>query len=261
MSSRDRHLLPEGPPLAGDSPPAVPDASLRSWAAMTNGAMTLSSRRSLIAASLREGIVSGAISAGAQLKQDELSAHFGVSPGPVREALRQLESEGLVRHFQNRGVFVADVSAAEAVAVLLPVRLILETHAFSIVQERLDNRLVAKLQHEVDTMHRGAETDDVATINEADVRFHELVVESSGAYQTSQLWHSVLPRIRLQFYRLTPRHPLLEEVADEHRQLLDALTNGDRARLAEVLEEHIVGTQTSLLGRDPTALDGSNQSV
>lgn len=239
-------------PLADHAAAPVEDSSLQKWA-RSSGGMTVTSGRSLIAASLREGIVSGALAAGEQLKQEELSEHFGVSPGPIREALRQLESEGLVRHYPNRGAFVTDVSADEAVAVLLPVRFLLEKYAFTLVQERLEDTLVAQLQREVDTMQRGADIGDVAMINEADVRFHERVVESSGAYQTIQLWHSVLPRIRMQFYRLTPRHHHLDEVPDEHRHLLQALRDGDPARLAEALEEHIIGTQASLLERGTPA--------
>jgi DNA-binding GntR family transcriptional regulator len=133
------------------------------------------------------------------------------------------------------------------------VRFLLEKYAFQIVQAQLDEALTARLQQEVDTMQRGADIGDVAMINEADVRFHERVVEASGAYQTIQLWHSVLPRIRMQFYRLTPRHHHLGEVPIEHRDLLQALRDGDPAHLAEVLEEHIVGTQASLLERGTPA--------
>lgn len=239
-------------PFADQKTAPAEDSSLQKWA-RSGGGMTVASGRSLIAASLREGIVSGAIDAGEQLKQDELSEYFGVSPGPIREALRQLESEGLVRHYPNRGAFVTDVSPEEAVAVLLPVRFLLEKYAFQLVQERLDEALVAQLQGEVDTMQRGADIGDVAMINEADVRFHERVVEASAAYQTIQLWHSVLPRIRMQFYRLTPRHRHLDEVPIEHRGVLQALRDGDPAHLAEVLEEHIIGTQASLLERGAPA--------
>jgi DNA-binding GntR family transcriptional regulator len=246
-------------PFAEEAASAEGDSSLQRWA-RSSGGMTFASGRTLITTSLREGIVSGAIAAGEQLKQDELSSYFGVSPGPIREALRQLESEGLVRHYPNRGAFVTDVSTEEVVAVLLPVRFLLEKYAFQIVQERMDERLAAKLQTEVDTMQHGADTQDVAMINEADVRFHEIVLESSGAYQTIQLWHSVLPRIRLQFYRLTPRHPHLDEVPIEHRDLLDALRSGDREHLAEVLQEHIIGTSSSLLNRAAPEAHNENGS-
>jgi DNA-binding GntR family transcriptional regulator len=246
-------------PSADEATPADGDSSLQRWA-RASGGMTVASGRTLITASLREGIVSGAIAAGEQLKQDELSAYFGVSPGPIREALRQLESEGLVTHYPNRGAFVTDVSAEEVVAVLLPVRFLLEKYAFQIVQERMDERLAVRLQQEVDTMQHGADTKDVAIINEADARFHELVVESSGAYQTIQLWHSVLPRIRLQFYRLTPWHHHLDEVPAEHRDLLRALRSSDREHLAEVLEDHIIGTSSSLLNRAAPAVRDGNRS-
>ena len=227
---------------------ASAESSLQTWARVNDG-MTVVTGRTAIAAALREAIVSGGIAAGEQLKQDELSAHFGVSPAPVREALRQLESEGLVRHYPNRGAFVSDVPADEVISVLLPVRLLLEKHALGRLLGGLDPDLVRRLQAQIDTMQRGAETNDIRMITEADVRFHELAVEASGADQTIQLWHSVLPRIRLQFYRLTPRHPDLTEVAEEHRVLLAALQSGKVEILDETLQEHIIGTSASLMQR------------
>ena len=249
MASRGRQTIEGGPSLRREE--ARPVSSLQKWA-RTSGGINVASGRSLISASLREGIISGAIPSGEQLKQDELSDYFGVSPGPIREALRQLESEGLVRLYPNRGVFVTDVSPEETVAVLLPVRFLLEKYAFQLLQGRLDEALAATLQREVDTMQRGADIHDVAMINEADVHFHELVVESSGVYHTIQLWHSVLPRIRLQLYRLAPRHIDLNEVPTEHRDLLEALRGKDPDHLAAVLEEHIIGTSASLLDRRNT---------
>lgn len=209
---------------------------------------TVASSRNLVVTILREAIVSGDITAGAQLKQDELAAHFKVSPAPIREALRQLESEGLVEHRPNRGAFVTELPADEALEVLLPIRLQLEDYAFQQVAPNLTPELVTDLREQIAAMGEGAARGDVPTINEADVRFHELVVEASGAFHTNQLWHSVLPRIRRQFYVLTPRHADLKEVQHEHVALLKALQDGDPHDLSVALREHIIGTISALMG-------------
>lgn len=207
----------------------------------------VASSRRVVLLALREAIVAGDIEAGAQLKQDELAAYFHVSPAPVREALRQLESEGLVQHHPNRGVFVTDLSPEEALEVLLPVRLQLEDYAFHRIASDLTAELLIDLETQVELMRDGATHGDIGMINEADVRFHELAVEASGAYHTIQLWHSVLPRIRRQFYVLTPRHPDLQDVPREHVVLLEALRAGNPEQLSAELREHIIGTSSVLM--------------
>ena len=71
-----------------------------------------SSRRQQVVDVLRDEITTGRRAAGEQLKQDQIARELGVSPGPVREALRQLESEGLAELVPNRGVFVAEIGRA-----------------------------------------------------------------------------------------------------------------------------------------------------
>lgn len=240
-------MVTSGRPVASERAALSPDASLEAWIG-SDGSLEPVSRRGQIVSALREAIVRGDIPPGTQLKQDELSVHFRSSPAPVREALRQLESEGLVEHYPNRGVFVSEVSEEELFAVLLPVRLLVEEYAMRRTSEHLSPELLAQLEEQVVQMERGAIRRDLPAINEADVRFHELTVAASGSYHTIQLWRSVLPRIRVQFYRLAPRHRNLKDIAAEHRALLECLTSGDQRAIEAALREHIVGTSSSLLG-------------
>jgi GntR family transcriptional regulator of gluconate operon len=201
----------------------------------------------LILQALRESIVSGRIPEGEQLKQEELSRYFDVSPAPVREALRQLESEGLVEHKPNRGVFVTDLTGEESLGVLLPIRLLLEKYALLHLRIPLDEGLRRALVREIQQMQVGADRGDIAMINEADARFHEITVNASGAPHTIQLWHSVLPRIRRQLYNLTPLHADLHAVPQEHEALLASIEQGDADQLAATLEEHIIGAAAALI--------------
>ncbi|MBO0880381.1 MAG: GntR family transcriptional regulator [Mycobacterium sp.] len=207
------------------------------------------SRRQQVVDLLRESIITGQLVAGQQLKQDQLGAQFGVSPAPIREAFRQLASEGLVEHIPNHGVFVTDVSADEFLGVLLPVRMAIESYAVPLAASQMTEETFAELERLIEAMEKGATSGDLAAINEYDVRFHELTIESAGSVHALQLWRSVQPRIRAQIYRLSPRHQNLKEIAAEHRKLLGALKRNNTAELLHEIEEHIVDSATDLLQR------------
>jgi DNA-binding GntR family transcriptional regulator len=218
-----------------------------------------SSRRQQLVDLLREEIIVGRLAPGDQLKQDVLCRDFAVSPAPVREALRQLESEGLVQHFPNRGMFVTDMTADELVGVLLPVRLAIESYAVVKAVPKLRSERLADLESIVESMKNCALSGDLRTINELDVRFHELTVEASGSAQALQLWRAVQPRIRALIYQLAPRHRELDEIVAEHQLLLETIRTGSVAVLRRVLDDHVVGTALRLLESDaPTS--GSHRS-
>ena len=237
--------VPQG--AAVDTQPEGTAPETKSWKPLPS-----SSRRQQVVDLIREAIITGAVPAGAQLKQDVLCAQFGISPGPVREALRHLESEGLVEHFPNRGVFVCNVNDVEFLGVLLSVRGVIEAYAVPLAAERMTAAEFAELDNLVEAIERRAAEGDLRAINELDVRFHELTVQASGSTDALQLWHTVLPRIRAQIYRLAPRHRHLDEIAVEHRGLLDALKTRDREIVLAAVEHHIVGTAGQLLKTSDT---------
>ncbi len=208
------------------------------------------SRREQIVVALREAIVTGEIPTGAQLKQDDLSEMFHASPGPVREALRQLVSEGLVEHYPIRGSFVCELATQELLEVLLPMRVIAEKYAMEVISADLPPELVASLEDQIATMEQGAAAADLVTVIEADVQFHRIMINAADSYHVTQLWNSVLSRIRVQLYRLGPRHRTLSDVAEEHRQLLAALQSGKATIIESALHEHIIGASTMLLAPD-----------
>jgi DNA-binding GntR family transcriptional regulator len=213
----------------------------------TMGPLPASSRRQQVVDVLRDAIISGDLVPGEQLKQDVLAARLTVSPGPVREALRQLESEGLVEHFPNRGVFVCDITTEEFLGVLLPVRSAIETFAVPLAARAMTSDQLAELQGIVEAMEMGAQAGDLRGINELDVQFHELTVKASGSTHALQLWHTVGPRIRAQIYRLAPRHRDAFEIAVEHRSLLEAIRTQDEPTIVSAVNEHIHGTAQELL--------------
>jgi DNA-binding GntR family transcriptional regulator len=191
---------------------------------------------------LREAIMVGDLADGERLIEDRIARELQTSRGPVREALRQLEHEGLVASYPYRGAVVIGVSDEEVQEVLIPVRLTLERFSFAKAIERMTDADFAELAKQVWVMSEAARTGDVLRSVEADLQFHELVLARSGQLHTTQVWRSIAPRIRAYFFRYG-RSGDLSRIAAEHDDLLKALQTRDREVILQALEQHIaVGT-------------------
>jgi len=129
---------------------------------------SLSPTRNQLVDILRESIIFGTLPPGTQIKQEEICKQFSCSPGPVREALRELESEGLLFHYPNRGVFVAEVSNHEIAEVLIPMRLLLEKFALCNTNLKFSSSAVASLNEQITAMRIGAETGNSKMAEEAE---------------------------------------------------------------------------------------------
>jgi DNA-binding GntR family transcriptional regulator len=187
---------------------------------------------------LRAAIISGRFEPGDRLIESALSAELGTSRGPVREALRQLESEGLVMSFPYRGAVVLGVSDEEVQEVLIPIRLTLERYSFVRALEKLTDDDFAELAKQIWLMEQAGKANDLMKLVEADLCFHEIVISASGQLHTVQIWRSIWPRIRAYFYRYE-RFRSFEETVEEHRILLAALQTRDPAIALAQLERHI----------------------
>ena len=150
---------------------------------------------------LRSAIIMGNYEPGERLIEATLSTELGTSRGPVREALRQLENEGLVMSFPYRGAVVLGVSDEEVQEVLIPIRLTLERYSFMHALDRMTEEDFAELGKQVWLMEQAAAADDLARHVEADLRFHEIVISASGQTHTVQIWRTIWPRIRAYFFR------------------------------------------------------------
>lgn len=197
------------------------------------------SLRQMVVKQLRNAIVEGELAPGTRLLEEELSQRFEVSRGPVREALRQLEQEGLVASFPYRGSEVLGVSEEEVHRVLIPIRLSIEQFCFPRAMRAMDAAAVDALGGVIEDMRRGAAEGDLKRVVEADIRFHELVLQHAGLPHALQIWLAIEPRIRAYFYRHGRRQDQ-HQIVLEHRELFDAFAAKEEARLLELLEQHIV---------------------
>lgn len=205
-----------------------------------------------VAEGLRWGIMTGTIVPGTRLTEEQISQETGVSRGPVREALRDLQAEGMVTVQPYRGAVVQELSDVELREVLMPVRHIIERGALRLAIDRLSEEDLQWLEAHVEDMSSRlsspGDADALRDLVDLDIRFHRAIVEASGLRYAIQLWSAVEPSIRWAFYRLGLRHAAATEIVAEHRTLLEALRTRDLARVYKELETHTIGIVDDLLG-------------
>ncbi len=194
---------------------------------------------------LRDEILAGALAAGAALPQEELSARFGVSRSPLREALRALEAEGWIEYHPNRGAFVAQVSARD-VRELYAVRRILEAGAIHLAIPRLDDALIGRARALERAMR--AEHDGAAFVA-AHQRFHLLLYEAAGNARLIEA--IVLHYVRVQ--RVPAFEAALDKVrrcsARDHREILAACDARDAAGAERATVAHLQRLEAIVLER------------
>ena len=192
------------------------------------------SKTDLVAALIRELVITGELAAGEQLRQRDLAQRFGVSQTPVREAMRRLESEGLVVCDTHRGFTVAAPELGP-VEENFQIRAALESLGASLAARKVDAAGLARLRDLNDQIRALPEHDP--SYAELNREFHFTVYE----YARSPLLLSLMRLLWASLHggpRVTRTHA---ESARQHEEILAALADGDAAGASARTYQHIMG--------------------
>lgn len=189
----------------------------------------------LIADALREAIVGGIFQEGQSLRQDEIATQFGVSRIPVREALRQLEAEGLVTLHLNRGAMVSALSPAEAQEIF-EIRSALEVKAIQLAIPKLTP---SDLEKASEILAQTDQVTDAGMLAKLNWEFHATLyttAERPRLLTIIKTLHLNVDRyVRLQMSQMD----YLERSQKEHYQLLEACQQHDTKAAVRLLKRHI----------------------
>ncbi len=141
-----------------------------------------------VAQMLRRAILAGELEPGTHLVESSLSTDFGVSRGPIRDALRELESEGLVEA-RRRGVFVTGLTRDD-VWELYTLRAAIDVVALDLAAAQFTLEDFTRLRRLVEVMERAADDGRMADFAEADIRFHSAFYERAGHRRLLRVWQS-----------------------------------------------------------------------
>lgn len=191
---------------------------------------------SIVTDQLRDLVVHGRYQPGALLSEVELAEGFGVSRGPVREALQRLVSEGLLRRDPRRGVSVPVPSDAD-IADLYLARQAIEGAAIRAVMTDGAADIVADLRETVARMRAAVGADDWVTVADLDMAFHSRLVNAAGSPRLSRLYAGLLAETRA-CLAMTARYPGREDLVAEHDELAGLLGSGDVPGLLAALARH-----------------------
>ncbi|MFC5387617.1 GntR family transcriptional regulator [Aquamicrobium segne] len=222
----------------------MPDKSARrgNGADHTGDSVALASGR--ITDALREAILSGRLKAGSRVRQAELAEEFGISRIPVREALRQLESEGLMILVPNSGAWVSKLDRDEYIEIY-KVRERLEPLAISESSARLAAETIERMEELILQIEQTNDPDDFLRL---DREFHLLSYEGANMPQLTQMihrfWNST-QQYRRAFTAIAGQDGMAA-VHAEHRLILDALRRRDAEQSALILYGHIRRTRLQL---------------
>lgn len=212
---------------------------------------------SAIVEQLRRGILGGERAAGSQLRQDALAAEFGVSRIPVREALFQLEAEGLVRIEPHKGAVVAGFDRAE-IDDVFDLRLLLEPRLLAQSGPRLTAADFDQIAALDSAFAEAIASQDVARWGELNAQLHLSLYRHAAQPRTLAIVTALLQSSDRYTRVQMNREPALVRAQREHRRLIALLRAGHTDEACAFLRAHVEAVRQDLhrlLGRPaaPTA--------
>jgi DNA-binding GntR family transcriptional regulator len=203
------------------------------------------STAALIARQLRDAIMHGRLEPGAQLSEAELSAQFGVSRGPLREAMQRLVQEGLLRSERNRGLFVIEL-ADDDVRDVYAARSAIERAAAIMILRKADPGALAELRAACEAMTKAAKKKDMDRLSDADLRFHEVLVGQSGSPRLNRMHQTLIVETRMCMTALEDKYRVPAVLAAEHAAIVDAIEAKDEALTLRRIDDHMQDALTRL---------------
>ena len=190
-------------------------------------------------------IIRGELQAGNRINESALGRMFSISRGPIREACRSLEKSNLVRVVTNRGVFVREMSVAQA-AEIYDVRAHLFGLAGRLAASRISFRDVAELRAMVAEMQ---EAKDIDTYYPLNVAFHARLVELSGNRRVAELYNALSKELHLFRRRGLVQSDSMVLSNREHMRIVEALRDHNCDLSERTMADHILAGKARLLER------------
>jgi len=187
---------------------------------------------------LREAIISGKLPLGSHLGEIELSNQMAVSRIPIREALRQLEQEGLVQRHPNRGCFVIDFTEQDVLEVF-SLRAMLESMAFQWAIPNLTAADLERLRQIIEQQEAAIQRKDYDDLARLDMKFHEYTCTKANHTRLLKAWYEQHAQcqilLNLRFYEMADYTP--ETVLEDHTTILNALQSADVDTAMQLTQE------------------------
>ncbi|MEX4005056.1 GntR family transcriptional regulator [Paraburkholderia sp. EG285A] len=188
---------------------------------------------------LRRRILSGELAEGVQLKQDHLAEEFGISRIPIREALVQLESEGLVTIVPHKGAIVSELSTDD-IGELFTLRATLEPHLLRRSVPRLQSSDFGRLDEILVEFAAALKSGNPEHWGELNAELHRILLSRADRPRTLAIVDSLLSQTdRYTRVQLSINAEGMKRAQQEHKELVNLCRRGDSRQASTLLKRHI----------------------
>lgn len=191
---------------------------------------------------LRDRILNESYKCGDKLNELTLAKELKISRTPIREALKQLELEGLVESIPNKGVYVKGFSPRD-IDDMFEIRLSLEGLAVSFAIDRMDEVHLAKIKEVFELLEFYTAKGDFDKVNDFNILFHESIYQATQSTYFEQILKDIHYYVSVTSRHSIARPERLESSLVEHRAILEAIIDGDKDEATERIQRHIRKTQ------------------
>jgi DNA-binding GntR family transcriptional regulator len=199
----------------------------------------------VLVSTIREMVVAGELRPGDKIPERELCLRFEVSRTPLREALKVLAAEGVLQLLPRRGAIVAPVSVEE-IDELFPIMGALEALAGELICKHASDAEIKRLQELHDHMMRAYRGGEEPEYLQANRKFHETLVASSGNATLHSTYMQVLLRTRAFRFVARKSPENWQAAVADHEKIMDALAARDGNRLSRLLRRHVMGVTVKI---------------
>ena len=199
----------------------------------------------LVQVEIEQLILRGELAVGQHVNESELASRFGTSRGPIREALRALEESRLVRSEKNRGVFVREISVAEADEIY-DMREALDELIGQRVAERATEHELRDLKSVVAEMDEATRVQDVKAYHALNLKFHDMLVDFAGNARLTESYRLLTKGLLLFRLRGLQDGGGFAVSNTEHRAVIEAVAARDSARAGRLLRRHAVESRARM---------------
>jgi DNA-binding GntR family transcriptional regulator len=201
--------------------------------------------KGVVADEIRSRIIVGALNLGERLSDKDLASELRVSRTPVREALLQLQAEGLIVVRPRSGTFVFDLSPDD-LREISDLRGVLEAAAIRMGAARQRERVVSALATRVAEAALALEASDFARCETLDTAFHETLIELGGNKYLIESYRAIADKVRALRSRLPERRERIANAIAQHRRIVDLIAVGQIEAAANEIGIHVRNVHAQL---------------
>ncbi len=192
--------------------------------------------REKILETIRDAILKGSLKPGERVSEPDLAERFGISRTPIREAFRQLESEGYLEVVPRKGAVVASLSERD-IEEFYAIKIILEGFAARMAADKLTEKEIERLESINERLHKIAKEGDVKTFFRVHNEFHEVFIKAAGNDKLSEMINQLVMKFkRLRLASLSQPGRMVVSIED-HQDMIQAFRDHDGNR-ADSLVRH-----------------------